>query len=81
MSLQRNDPMDEFKDVTPVTVRNAALLVRQAALVEASAVLALEDLKDQVKAAQGVAEDAHYLRKAALHRLSISAMQPNGGEA
>lgn len=81
MSLQRNDPMDEFKDVTPVTVRNAALLVRQAALVEASAVLALEDLKGQVKAAQGVAEDAHYLHKAALHRLSISAMQPNGGEA
>ena len=80
MSLQRQDPMDEFPNITPIAVSNAAFLVREAALAEAAAVLTLEDLRDQVKLAQGVAEDAHYLRKAALHRLKISAMQPNGGE-
>lgn len=80
MYLQRNDPMDEFPDVTPVTVRNAALLLREACKGEASAVEKLNELNAALKEAKGLVENAMYLRKAAEHRLKISALQPNGGE-
>lgn len=80
MNLQRNDPMDEFPDVTPVTVRNAALLLREACKGEAVAVEKLNALTAAHKEAIGLAENAVYLRKEAEHRLKISAMQPNGGE-
>ena len=81
MSLRENDPMEEFPHVVPVTVRNAALLLRQAVQEETLHKSEVDMLESQLKIARGKYREAEYLRKAADHRLRLSAMQPNGGEA
>lgn len=66
----------DFEDIKPVTVRNAALLLREAA----NAVADTEQALGAANTAQLTAEKAHE-HAVKEYRLKVSAMQPNGGEA
>lgn len=74
------DPFGEFEHITPVSVRTAAQLLRIAA--EAKASINQEWIEAQllVKALGKQRQAAITKHSEALHRLHISALQPNGGE-
>lgn len=70
----------KYADIQPVTIRNAGLLLRQAADAldkatarESEATLAYEVASEALRAAKTEHDRA-------MHRLKISALQPNGGE-
>lgn len=76
-----NTLMTKHADVQPVSIRNAGLLFRQAADAldkamtrEHEATIAYEEATEALR----VAKEEH---ERSLHRLKISALQPNGGEA
>ena len=80
MNTNIDDPYGEFSDVVPVTVRNAALLLREAnkELEHAKGVKA--QYNDMIKRAGEKVTAVELKVRQAEYRLRISAMQPNGGE-
>lgn len=77
----RTDPYGEMADVMPVTIRNAGLLLREAQKSVDATELAYKNARqvlNEVSKARDLAKN-DLIR--AEHRLKISAMQPNGGEA
>lgn len=77
----REDPYGEFNHITPVTVRNAALLLRAATKEQvrlADELVAARMTLSRVEKDKQAADQVH---KEAMHRLHISALQENGGEA
>lgn len=75
------DPLGEFADLQPITIRNAGLVLREATKRLEAARLTHKSASEAVQEtnrAYGEAIEAH--RKAE-HLLMISALQPNGGEA
>lgn len=74
------DPYNEMADVVPVTVRNAALLLRVATEARDKAVDVAIDAKKAYDAAAAARDAAKREVERAEYRLKLSAMQPNGGE-
>lgn len=81
VATSKGDPVGEFADVQPITIRNAGLVLREATK-------RLDAAKLAHRSAQAAVEEANRAYNAALdeHRkaeylLKISALQPNGGEA
>ncbi len=80
MNTNTNDPYNEFNDVVPVTVRNAALLLREAHKELEHARGVKSQYADLIKRAGEVVTTAEAKVRKAEYRLNISALQPNGGE-
>lgn len=81
VEFNKEDPYGEFGDVVPVTVRNAALLLREASKELEHAQGVKEQYTDLIKRAGLAVTAAEERVRKAEYRLKISAMQPNGGEA
>lgn len=77
----RNDSYGEMADVVPVTIRNAGLLLREAKKKAEAAEEEYKAARQKMDAASSVWREAINEYARAEHRLKISAMQPNGGEA
>lgn len=76
-----SDLFGEFADVQPITIRNAGLLLRESAKRMEAARLAHKSASEAVQETNRAYGEAIETHRKAEHRLKISAMQPNGGEA
>lgn len=71
---------EELKDVVPISVRNAALSLREAVKDMEAAERRQNEAAIALHKAEALYEQSRRLHRRAIHRLKISAMQPNGGE-